>query len=260
MLINAKQTMKKPLKNKETKPKAEASQHIRLNRLLSNSGLCSRREADQHIAMGLVEVNGKVINTLGIKVSPTDEVKFDGQTITRAKMTYVLLNKPKGFVALPKKSDKTKKTTQQLVQRAFNYELPPIGEMGRSVKGLLILTNDNAFRTKLLDNVKLNMVYHIQVDVPIAPSVLEKLKKGVVVQQKSYALKKINYLEGKAKTEIGVEVIGISPSLLRKIFLQLKLNILYLDRVTLGGLNKKDLPRGRWRHLSPKEISFLQMF
>lgn len=260
MLINAKQTMKKPFKNKEIKPKAEASQQIRLNRVLSNSGLCSRREADQHIAMGLVMVNGKVVTTLGIKVSPTDEVKFDGQTITRAKMTYVLLNKPKGFVALSKKADKTKKTTQQLLQTAFNYELPPLGEMGRTAMGLLILTNDNTLRTKLLDNAKLNMVYHIKLDAPILPSSLEKLKKGVVVQQKRYALKKISYLEGVIKTEVGVEVMGIGPSLLHKIFLQLKLNILYLDRVSLGGLNKKDLPRGRWRHLSPKEISFLQMF
>lgn len=252
--------MKKLSKSKETRAKADASQQIRLNRVLSNAGLCSRREADQHITMGLVQVNGKVVTTLGIKVGLTDEVKFDGQTISRAKMTYILLNKPKGFVAIPKTTSKIKKTTQELLQSTFNYELPPLGEMGRSAMGLILLTNDNALRTKLLENPKLNMVYHIQLDAPIPTLALEKLKKVVVVQQKNYALKKISHLEGKAKTEIGVEVMGIGPSLLRKIFTQLNLNILYLDRVTLGGLTKKDLPRGRWRHLSSKEISFLQMF
>ena len=252
--------MKKPSKIKETKTKPEASGQIRLNRVLSNAGLCSRREADQNIAMGLVQVNGKVVTTLGIKVSPSDEVKFDGQTITRAKMTYILLNKPKGFVALPKTTGKIKKTTQELLQTAFNFDLPPLGEMGRSAMGLLLLTNDNALRTKLWENPKWNMVYHIQLEAPISTLALEKLKKGVVIQQKSYALKKISHIAGKAKTEIGVEVMGIGPSLLRKMFMQLNLNIQYLDRVTLGGLTKKDLPRGRWRHLSHNEINFLQMF
>jgi len=252
--------MKKTPQNRDTKNEGQDMQHIRLNRVLSNAGLCSRREADQHIAMGLVQVNGKVVTTLGTKVGPADEVKFDGQTLTRAKMTYVLLNKPKGFVALPKVSNKVKKTIQELLQTSFDYDLPPLGEMGRTATGLLLLTNDNALRNKLLDNSKLSMVYHIKLDAPIPSAAIEKLKKGVVVQQKTYSLKKISPLEGKSKTELGVEVMGIGPSLLRKMFTQLNLNILYLDRVTLGGLTKKDLPRGRWRQLLPKEINFLQMF
>lgn len=247
-------------KRKNVPTKTPEQDTIRLNRLLANAGLCSRREADQHIAMGLVAVNGKITTTLGTRVSPTDEVKFDGQTIARAKQHYVLLNKPKGFAALVKGNAKQKKTTQDLLQNSLQQQVPPVGDMGRMATGLLLLTNDAALHKKLKDNPKVKMVYHLKLTEPLTAALMSKLKKGVVLQNKTYVFDKISYLEGKAKTEIGLEVFGMAPSLVTKIFAHLNLRLVYLDRVIVGGLTKKDLARGQWRHLTPTEIQFLQMF
>lgn len=233
---------------------------IRLNRVLANSGICSRREADRHIEMGLVQVNGKIITKMGARVTFSDEIKFDGQTINKAQKTYLLLNKPKGFIATSRKQKKINKTTQDLIQNTISHENPPVDEMGRTASGLLLLTNDSVLQKKLEGNPKIKMVYHIKLAKPLSATDKENLIKGIQIQKRIYTMKKIRYIDGKAKTEIGIEVFGLNSGMLTKLFSKLKLSIIYLDRVSLAGFTKKDLSRGQWRHLSKKEISFLKMF
>ena len=251
---------KPPSKRTSHESTGQDDDTIRLNRVLANSGICSRREADRHIEMGLVQVNGKIITKMGTKVTFSDEIKFDGQTINKAQKTYLLLNKPKGFVATLRKGKKINKTTQDLIQNTISHETPPVDEMGRTASGLLLLTNDSALQKKLEDNPKIKMVYHIKLAKPLSAMAKDNLIKGIKIQKKIYPIKKISYLEGKAKTEIGIEVFGLNSGMLTKLFSKLELSIIYLDRVRLAGFTKKDLARGQWRYLSKKEISFLKMF
>lgn len=234
------------------------NESIRLNKYLANAGLCSRREADTHIAMGLVQVNGKTITEMGFKVQRTDEVKYDGRRIQSAAPMYILLNKPKGFVATTQ-GGKMNKTAQELIREATPSKLPAVGDMGRPVTGLLLFTNDETLRIKLNAASALHMLYNIVLDKNVETAAMERLKSGVEWQGKQYRVKAISHVRGGTKREIGVEVNAIPPGMLMKIFDKLNYKILQLDRVLLGGLTKRDLPRGQWRHLTSREISFLKM-
>ena len=130
---------------------------VRLNKFLSNAGLCSRREADSHIEMGLVHVNGKIITEMGYQVKPTDEVKFDGSRVQQTPPVYLLLNKPKGFVATSQ-GGKIVKSVQDLIRSAVKTKVPPVGHMGRPMTGLLFFTNDEVLRKKLSNSKSIPMI------------------------------------------------------------------------------------------------------
>ena len=125
---------------------------IRLNKFISNSGICSRRDADMHISIGSVKVNGKVVTEMGYKVNLNDEVRFDGARIYPEKKAYVLLNKPKGFSTTDSKSKG--KTVMDLVSNATNARIKPIGRLGRNTTGLLLFTNDELIMNKFTNSKK----------------------------------------------------------------------------------------------------------
>ena len=231
---------------------------IRLNKYLSNAGICSRREADENIKMGLVHVNGKVITQMGFKVTAGDEVKFDGSRIQKTASSYLLLNKPKGFVATSQ-GGVIKKSVQELIRSVAKTKIPPIGDMGRPMTGLLLLTNDEILRKKLNQSPSIAMVYHVVLDKNITPEMIKQLKKGQIIFNKQAKINAISHLDGKSKNEIGIELHSLSPAALVKLFDSIGLKVIHMDRVTFGGLTKKDLPRGNWRKLSIKEIGFLKM-
>ena len=120
----------------------------RVQKIIANAGICSRREADELIAMGMVSVNGKVVVEMGYKVQAKDEVRYDGQRILGQKPIYLLMNKPKGFVATSQGGG-VKKSVQDLIQSAAPFKVPPMGDMGRPMTGLLFFTNDSKLRAKL---------------------------------------------------------------------------------------------------------------
>lgn len=252
--------MRENLKKNTSKPNSKANHKgTRLNKFLSNAGICSRREADQLIAMGLVTVNGKLVSEMGFKVHFGDEVRYDGQTVKGSPPVYLLLNKPKGFVAT-KQGGNIKKSVQELVRTAHPEKLAPIGDMGRPVTGLLFLTNDENLRRRLSNaQCKVPMIYQIILEKNINFSDLEKLKKGLSLQDQIYSVRKLDYVLGGSKREIGVEVDQLGPSVLNKLFEKINHKVLKMDRVMYAGLTKKDLPRGRWRKLSEKEVQFLHM-
>ena len=136
----------------------------RLNKFLSNAGICSRREADQFIIMGLVTVNGKLVTEMGFQVKRSDEVRYDGQIVKNSPPVYILLNKPKGFVAT-KQGGNIKKSVQDLIRTAHPEKVPPIGDMGRTITGLLFLTNDDILRKRLTQSQsKVKMIYKVTLE------------------------------------------------------------------------------------------------
>jgi 23S rRNA pseudouridine2605 synthase len=249
---NSKLTSKDPSNSYNYKP-------IRLNKFISNSGICSRRDADQFIKLGMVNVNGKIITEMGHKILPTDKIKCDGQNIKAIRPSYILLNKPKGFLAMSS-GKKSKKTVQELINIPDSNKLASVDDMGRTVSGLLFISDDVNLRKKITQSKKgVRMIYKITLDKNISKVDIEIAKKPQLIFDKEIQLKEVSYVLGGSKKEIGVECFNVPSSIIIKFFKKLNYSIDNLDRVIYGSLSKKELPRGKWRQLSTKELSFLQM-
>ncbi|MBO6605762.1 pseudouridine synthase [Psychroserpens sp.] len=234
------------------------SDEIRLNKYIANSGVCSRRDADMHISVGSVTVNGKVITEMGYKVKPGDEVRFDGSRISPEKKTYVLLNKPKGFATTT--SETKGRTVMDLVANATNARIKPIGRLGRSSTGLLLFTNDDKIVKKFTNsNTGVARLFEIELDRNLKYEDFKSIQEGFKVKGKLISVEEISYVEGESKSKIGLRIKNTGNSILHTIFDHFKYDIIRIDCVQVGHLTKKDLPRGHWKHLTIQEVNTLQM-
>lgn len=242
---------------KEMPSKAQPAKNtIRLNKFIANSGICSRREADTYIATGLVTVNGKVINEMGYQVKTTDEVKFDGRKLQAAPPTYILLNKPKGVASTS--SEQKGLTVMDLIANATPAKVKPLGRLGRNATGLLLFTNDEALVNKL-HKKGMTRLFHIVLDKNLKSEDLEKIKKGFKVEQTEIIVDEISYIVNASKNEVGLKIKNMGNSIIRTIFEHLNYQVVKVDCVTIAHLTKKDLPRGRWRLLTPEEVRMFSM-
>ena len=244
-------------KPKQQKSTSTNSNEIRLNKFIANSGICSRREADQQIAIGLVTVNGQVVTEMGYKVKIGDDVRFDGRRINPEKKTYVLLNKPKGFATTT--SETKGRTVMDLVANATSAKIKPIGRLGRNSTGLLLFTNDDSVVKKFTSGNGVNRLFHIELDRNIKPEDFKKIKEGFNLDGKRIEVEEISHIEGASKKEVGLKVKNTGNSIIRTIFEHFNYQIVRLDCVMIGPLTKKDVPRGHWKHLTIAEIQQLMM-
>jgi 23S rRNA pseudouridine2605 synthase len=234
------------------------SDEIRLNRYVANSGVCSRRDADLYIKTGSVWVNGKPITEMGYKVKLTDEVKFDGRLITPHKKEYVLLNKPKGFVTST--SPEKTKTVMDLVANASKSVLKPVGRLERNTTGLLLFTNDVDLEKKLTHHKSgVRKIFHVELERNLKFEDLQKIEKGIKLEEGFINVDEISYIEGTSKNEIGIELQSAKNGIIHKLFEHLNYSVVKLDRVIFAGLTKKDLPRGHWRILTEQEVINLRI-
>ena len=247
---------KKEFKKPHTTSKTDESAGIRLNKYIANSGVCSRREADTYIATGLVTVNGKIINQMGYKVKLEDDVRFDGRRLNPEPMSYVLLNKPKGFATTT--SESKGNTVMDLVANASSGRITPIGRLGRNATGLLFFTNDDKLKEKL-SKKGMERLFHIALDKNLKAADLKEISEGIQIGAKKIQIEEISYVDNKPKKEVGLKIKHMGNSVIREIFDHLGYNILRLDCVTLAHLTKKDLPRGRWKTLSKEELELFSM-
>ncbi len=233
---------------------------IRLNKYIANSGMCSRREADELIKTGLAQVNGKIITEMGFKVQPGDIVKFDGKTLNAEKNVYILLNKPKGFITTTK-DEKDRKTVMDLIANATTARVFPVGRLDRATTGLLLFTNDGYLTKKLTHpSHSVRKIYHVKLNKKVTHADLDEIKKGVRLIPEGIAeVDNVSFIEGKSHHEVGIEIHIGWNRVVRRIFEKLGYEIESLDRVSFGGLTKKNLKRGDWRKLDEKEVSFLKM-
>ena len=232
---------------------------IRLNKYIANSGICSRREADELITQGLVEVNGKVVTEMGYQVQKTDRVVFDGQSITPEKPVYVLLNKPKGYISTTK-DEKARKTVMDLVANASPYRLFPVGRLDRQTTGLILLTNDGHLTKKLTHpSFGVKKIYHVTLDRKLSVEDLRTIADGVRLEEGVAEVDSISYIEGKSKNEVGIEIHIGWNRVVRRIFKKMGYEVEALDRVIFAGLTKKNIKRGHWRILTEMEVNNLKM-
>lgn len=232
---------------------------IRLNRFISNAGICSRREADTFIAAGNVSVNGKVITEMGYKVKPGDEVRFDGRLLKSEKKEYILLNKPKNFITTTR-DEKGRRTVMELISGASRSRLLPVGRLDRNTTGLLLFTNDGDLAKKLTHpRHGVQKIYHVELDKSFKAADMAKIEAGLELEDGPVTVDEISYVEGKSKREVGLRIHSGRNRIVRRIFEHLGYEVVRLDRVVFAGLTKKDLPRGHWRKLTTQELNQLQM-
>ncbi|MBT6005781.1 MAG: rRNA pseudouridine synthase [Prolixibacteraceae bacterium] len=232
---------------------------MRLNRFIANAGVCSRREADTYISTGLISINGEVVTELGVKVKPGDEVRFDGRRLNAEKKVYLLLNKPKNFVTTTE-DPHADKIVMDLVKDACLERIYPVGRLDRNTTGLLLFTNDGDLSKKLTHpSNKMKKVYQVSLDTPLSNKDLQQIAEGIELEDGHIVADAVSYVKKGDNTEVGIEIHSGRNRIVRRIFEHFGYRVKKLDRVLFAGLTKKNLPRGKWRFLSEKEIQFLKM-
>jgi 23S rRNA pseudouridine2605 synthase len=232
---------------------------IRLNKFIAHSGICSRREADMHIQIGSVKVNNKVITQMGFKVNSADVVHFDGQRLQAEKSTYILLNKPKGFITTYR-DEKGRKTVMDLIANATKARVIPVGRLDRPTTGLLLFTNDRDLAKKLTHpSTGIKKLYHVVLDKNVNGQHLNEIRTGIKLDDGNIRADEISYVQGASKREVGIALSSGRNRIVRRIFKYFGYEVISLDRVLFAGLTKKDLPRGHWRNLSKSEVQQIKM-
>ncbi|WP_144604527.1 pseudouridine synthase [Algoriphagus algorifonticola] len=238
---------------------SEGSDLIRLNKYIANSGICSRREADELIAQGLVTVNNEVITELGYKVKKADRVVYQGRRINPEKPVYVLLNKPKDFITTTE-DPMERKTVMKLVENACEERIFPVGRLDRNTTGLLLFTNDGELAAKLSHpSNEIKKIYQVTLDKPLTKKDEEAVLEGLTLEDGPANVDDMQVLS-KDRKILGLEIHIGRNRIVRRIFAHLGYEVTALDRVMFAGLDKKDLKRGHYRFLSEKEVIKLKFF
>ena len=244
---------------KAVSERSNYSEEIRLNRFIANAGVCSRREADTYITSGVVSINGKIVTELGTKVKPGDEVRFDGRKLNAEKKVYLLLNKPKDFVTTTD-DPHADRTVMDLVRNACEERIYPVGRLDRNTTGVLLFTNDGVMSKKLTHpSHNMKKIYQVTLNKALTKEHLLQIADGLDLDDGRIAADAISFINPDDRTEIGIEIHSGRNRIVRRIFEHLGYRVKKLDRVLFAGLTKKNLPRGKWRFLSEKEIHFLKM-
>jgi 23S rRNA pseudouridine2605 synthase len=231
---------------------------IRLNKYISNSGVCSRREADTLIQDGKVKVNGKIITEMGTKINPSDTVTVENKTVKPENYVYILLNKPSGYITTTKDPEE-RKTVMDLVSNATKERVYPVGRLDRNTSGLLILTNDGDLTNHLTHpSNEISKIYAVTLDKALAKGDFIKIAAGIELEDGLVEVDDIAYTDANDKKQVGIKIHSGKNRIIRRLFESVGYEVVKLDRVMFGLLTKKDLPRGKWRFLSPLEVEKLR--
>ena len=260
---NRTRTGKKPgpsgFSSKLTKKRVEKKTTlIRLNRYIANSGICSRREADEHISNGLITVNGRLVTDLGTKVTYDDEVRFRNKKISSEKKVYILMNKPRDYVTTVD-DPHADRTVLDLIGDGCSERVYPVGRLDKATTGVLLLTNDGDLTGKLTHpRYNRKKVYHVFLDRAVARDDLFRLTEGIELDDGVIAADSVSYADAEDRSQLGIELHSGKNRVIRRMFEALGYRVKKLDRVYFAGLTKKKLPRGKWRFLTDKEIIMLK--
>ena len=240
-------------------PKYAAKQigEMRLNRFLAQSGLCSRREADDFITAGLVTVNGQIVTELGTKVRSTDEVKFNDERVQGEKKVYLILNKPKGYVT-SLEDPHADKTVMELVKGACSERIYPVGRLDKNSLGLLLFTNDGDVTRQLTHpSLEKKKIYQVTLDKALTRADMEQLTEGITLEDGEIYADEVAYVS-ESKKDVGIEIHSGRNRIVRRMFEHLGYSVQKLDRVYYAGITKKNLKRGQWRFLTREEVDRLK--
>ncbi|MFT5723064.1 MAG: 23S rRNA pseudouridine2605 synthase [Bacteroidia bacterium] len=236
----------------------EVNPEIRLNKYISNGGVCSRREADTIITEGRVEVNGEIVTTLGHKVLRGEEVKVDGKVISATEKVYVLLNKPKDYITTTN-DPLQRKTVMDLIGDVDADRVYPVGRLDRNTTGILIFTNDGEMAQALMHpKGNVTKIYSVELSKPIDQKHFYKLQNGIKLFDGFMKPDKIALVDREDHCKIGVQIHSGRNRVVRRMFEALGYEVLKLDRVIYAGIDKQGLQKGKWRNLTEKEVTMLK--
>ena len=257
--FNTKRFTPRPQRVEYELPPIDPTQPIRLNKFLANAGLCSRREADEFIQAGEVQVNGEVVTELGSKITPADIITFRGKEVGLENKVYILLNKPKDCVTTAD-DPQGRLTVMDIVRNACTERIYPVGRLDRNTTGVLLLTNDGDLASKLTHPkfVK-KKIYHVWTDKDVTEEDMQRIADGIDLDDGSIHADAVSYATETDRNQVGIEIHSGRNRIVRRIFEALGYRVIKLDRVYFAGLTKKNLPRGRWRHLTQAEVNMLMM-
>ncbi len=232
---------------------------IRLNKFIAHSGIASRRKADELIKAGFITVNGKKITELGYKVRPTDDVRFKGKKLTGERPVYIVMNKPKDVITSVY-DPQGRRTVIDLLGGKVKERVYPVGRLDRNTTGVLLLTNDGEV-TKALTHPSSNVpkVYIATLNRPMKKRDLQRLVDGLELEDGFAQADQAAYVDPDDRKKVGIEIHSGRNRIVRRMFAAMGYKVVKLDRIKFGFLDKKDLPRGKWRYLTQKEIGFLKM-
>jgi len=231
---------------------------LRLNKFIANSGICSRREADELILKGFISVNGKQIRDLGTKVTYNDDVRYKGKKLSAERKVYILMNKPRGYVTTVD-DPHAENTVIDLLKDACPERVYPVGRLDKDTTGVLLLTNDGDLTGKLTHpRYERKKIYHVFLDKPVTRNDLSRLAEGITLEDGTVIADAVSYADPDDKTQIGIELHSGKNRVIKRMFESLGYKVRKLDRVYFAGLTKRNVPRGKWRFLSLKEISMLK--
>jgi 23S rRNA pseudouridine2605 synthase len=238
---------------------APIKEEVRLNKFIANSGVCSRREADNFILAGVVTVNGEVVTELGTKVNiNTDDIRFNGERLKGEEKVYIVMNKPKGYVTTA--SDPHADKTVMDLLKGCSARVFPVGRLDKNTTGVLMFTNDGEIAEKLTHpSYDKKKIYQVSLDNKLRQEDFEKILSGVELSDGVIAADELEYIEADDHRKLGIEIHSGKNRIVRRIFESLGYEVKALDRVYFAGLTKKGLKRGEWRYLSEGETNLLRM-
>ncbi|NLX41354.1 MAG: pseudouridine synthase [Bacteroidales bacterium] len=239
--------------------RSEQNETVRLNKFIANSGICSRREADEYIKTGLVTVNGIIVTELGTKVKPDDDVRFNGQRLKGEKKVYLLMNKPKDYVTTMGDPHAKKCVIDLISTEKCKERVVPVGRLDKATTGVLLFTNDGDLAARLThpsQNVK--KIYHVFLDKYLKKTDFDALVNGITLEDGEIHADALSYVDDDM-AQVGIEIHSGRNRVVRRMFEHLGYKVTKLDRVYFAGLTKKKLRRGAWRFLTEEEITFLKM-
>ncbi len=239
--------------------KVPVKETVRLNKFIANSGVCSRREADNFILAGVVTVNGEVVTELGSKVNIyTDDVRFNGERLKGEEKVYIVMNKPKGFVTTA--SDPHAEKTVMDLLKGCTARVFPVGRLDKNTTGVLMFTNDGEIAEKLTHpSYDKKKIYQVSLNEDLKREDYDKIKSGVVLTDGEIAADELEYIDEGDHRKLGIEIHSGKNRIVRRIFESLGYEVKALDRVYFAGLTKKGIKRGAWRFLTEGEVNILKM-
>ena len=230
---------------------------MRLNKFLAQTGVASRRKADELIQMATTEVNGKICLDPAYDVKDTDVIKYDGQKVKPVQEKIVImLHKPKKVITTVKDTH-GRKTVLDIVPS--KYRLTPVGRLDQDTTGLLLLTNDGDLHQYLTHpKNRIPKDYEAVIEGRMPASQIQKLIQGINIGDKEYG--KAEIVSQDTKKGRSVVILRLHQGKkreIRRIMHRLKLKLLSLKRIRFAGLELGDLPEHHYRTLNEKEVKLL---
>lgn len=239
--------------------KTPIQEEVRLNKFIANSGVCSRREADQYILAGAVTVNGEVVTELGSKVNVLkDEVRLGGERLHGEEKVYLLMNKPKGYVTTTG-DPHAEKTVMDLI-KSCTTRVFPVGRLDKNTTGVLMLTNDGDIAEKLTHpSYDKKKIYQVILDRPLSQEDRDSILAGIELSDGAIKADELEYIDSEDHRKLGIEIHSGKNRIVRRIFESLGYDVRALDRVYFAGFTKKGLKKGEWRYLTEGEVNILKI-